>query len=464
MLVATGLHAVEICARELMLFAAVGLLIGGLDELAIDLFWIARALWRRLVVRRRHPCATAASLVPPIAPGRIAVFVPAWREGPVIAQMLETALARFDHRNYRIYIGCYPNDLETLVAIRPIAGRDHRVRPVLNLRPGPTTKADALNACWRALLADEEQWGCRAKAVVLHDAEDIVHSAELRLFDTLIERFDLVQLPVFPLPDPSSRWIGGTYMDEFAEAHGKTLVVREAMGAGMPSAGVGCAVARAVLARAAALHDAGPFQEESLTEDYELGLRVAEAGGRGIFVRMRAAPGEGLVAVRAYFPGSMEAAIRQKARWMVGIALAGWDRLGWSGGLGERWMRLRDRRALLSAIVIFASYAALAAQSALWVGDGLAGRAGAPLSTPMLVLVEANALLLGWRLAMRWMFVRDAYGAREAWRSLPRVLVSNFIAVLAARRAVTRYLAMRRAGAVEWDKTDHAFPAIVPAE
>jgi hypothetical protein len=36
---------------------------------------------------------------------------------------------------------------------------------------------------------------------VLHDGEDVVHSAELRVLDCLIQRFDLVQLPVLPLID-----------------------------------------------------------------------------------------------------------------------------------------------------------------------------------------------------------------------------------------------------------------------
>ena len=44
---------------------------------------------------------------------------------------------------------------------------------------------------------------------------------------------------------------------------------------------------------------------------------------------------------------------------MTGIALAGWDRLGWSGGLAERWMRLRDRQSLLAAILLCAGYLAL---------------------------------------------------------------------------------------------------------
>ena len=45
---------------------------------------------------------------------------------------------------------------------------------------------------------------------------------------------------------------------------------------------------------------------------------------------------------------------------MTGIALSGWDRLGWSGGPAERWMRLRDRQSPLAAILIGAGYLALA--------------------------------------------------------------------------------------------------------
>ncbi|WP_317617605.1 glycosyltransferase [Sphingomonas daechungensis] len=79
--------------------------------------------------------------------------------------------------------------------------------------------------------------GRRAKAVVLHDAEDLVHRYELRVFDGLIGRAAVVQLPVLPLVDRNSRWISGHYCDEFAEAHIKELVVREAVGAAIPLAG-----------------------------------------------------------------------------------------------------------------------------------------------------------------------------------------------------------------------------------
>jgi adsorption protein B len=80
------------------------------------------------------------------------------------------------------------------------------------------------------------------------------------------------------------------------------------------------------------------------------------------------------------------------------------------------------------------------------------------------VLLKINLALLAWRLAMRFGFVTQAYGWREGLRSIPRVVISNVIAMLAARRAVFRYLGIRKSGRTSWDKTTHAFPAELPAE
>ena len=105
-----------------------------------------------------------------------------------------------------------------------------------------------------------------------------------------------------------------------------------------------------------------------------------DAGGRAAFVRLPAGPGRPVVATREYFPATLDAAVAQKARWMTGIALAGWDRLGWSGGLAERWMRLRDRQSLLAALVLAAAYLALLALGAAAASPALTGCALAAAS------------------------------------------------------------------------------------
>ena len=456
------LALLQAAAHELMLFAAVGLLVGGVDDLAIDLIWIGRSLTRAARLRRRD---CAATLAPPERPGRIAVLIGAWDESAVIGSMLRHALNVFDHDDYRIYVGTYPNDPATIAVVEHVARDDDRVRLVVGARSGPTTKADNLNQIWHALVGDERAGGVAYKAIVLHDAEDVVHSAELRIFDRLSERFDLVQLPVLPLVDRGSRWIGGHYCDEFAEAHGKQLVVREAIGAGMPSAGVGCAISRGALQRIAEAGGGDPFDADSLTEDYEIGLRMADFGGRGIFVRLPAAGGRSIVAVRAYFPATLRAAVRQKTRWMTGIALSGWDRLGWRGGAAETWMRLRDRRAVLAAIILAAAYAALLlnAIAASW-RYALGGDLFAPTSPRLALLLEVNLALMLWRIAMRVAMVRLAYGWGEAWRAVPRMITGNIIAMMAARRALLTYAHHRARRPIARDKTGHVFPESVPAE
>lgn len=438
---------VDSVAREAMLFAAVGLLIGGLDDIAVDaVYWT-----RRLFGRDRG--VAIADLPAPARPGRIAVFVPAWDEAAVIGDMLVTALARFRHPDYRIYVGLYPNDPATIDAVARVAGRDARVRGVVGAHAGPTTKADCLNTLWRALARDAD-----VRAVVLHDAEDVVHPDELRVFDALLDRHAVVQLPVLPLIAPGSL-VSGVYADEFAEAHGRNMVVRVALGAGMPLAGVGCAIRVDMLAHIAAVRGGDPFDADSLTEDYELGMRVAASGGRGAFAQVLDEAG-GPVAVRAYFPADIRSAVRQKARWMIGIALAGWDRIGWArwSAIGDHWMRAHDRRAPLAVVVLAAAYVALIAWPVSALAHVLTGTSAPAIGEGLTVIVAINGAMLLWRLASRFVFTRRIYGFGEGLLSLPRFVVGNIVALMAARRAMVRYVGMLRGRAPVWDKTRHVFP------
>lgn len=443
--------------QEMMLFAATGFVIGASDDLLIDLIWMARFVYRRFFIYSQHAPATPATLPQAETPAPIAVFVPAWDEGDVIGPMLRHCLRSWGEGDYRIFVGCYPNDAATILAAGQVAANDSRIIPVIADRDGPTTKGDCLNGIWAAMLREEKAAGRPFHAVLLHDAEDVVHPDEIRLFSHLIGRFDLVQIPVLPLVNQHSRWISGHYCDEFAEAHGKCLTVREAVGAAMPSAGVGCAFSRAIIGRVADSQSVGPFDPTCLTEDYELGLRVGDQGGRGIFVHMPDGQG-GVVCTREYFPDRLDAAVKQKARWMTGIALAGWDRLGWRGHFAERWMRLRDRRALLAALVLCCAYASAILHMLCGLIRMLTGTAADPFSPSLLLLLKLNALLLAWRLCVRSFFVTRYYGWREGLRALPRVMLANIIAIMAARRAVGHYIRIIRGAAPVWEKTSHHFP------
>ena len=451
-------HLLGRVAAELALFAGAGFFLFGINDLLVDGIFFVRRAWRAATVYRRFRPAFASYWVFNPNPGFIAIFVPAWDEAAVIASMLKATLKRLDYDDYRIFVGYYRNDPATCAAIASVD--DPRVQPVEVPADGPTTKADCLNHLYDALIGYELQMDRSAKAVVLHDAEDVVHRYELRIFDGLIDRAAVIQLPVLPLVDPHSRWISGHYCDEFAEAHIKELVVREAVGAAIPLAGVGCAIARKPLAQLAALEDGRPFAGSSMTEDYELGLRLGSLGLKTMFVRIPAQPNEpGVVASRGHFPATLGGAVRQKARWLGGIALAGWDRLGWSGGLGERWMRLRDRRGPVAALLLFAGYAAALLWSQLWLAEALGAPVQARMDAALKTLLLVNAGLLAWRVLMRAAFTASAYGMREGLLSIPRMVVGNVVAMLAAIRAIALHVG---GGPKRWDKTRHMFPAELP--
>lgn len=449
---------VESAGHELMLFASVGILLIGIDDLLFDLLWLGH---RRKSPRRRNGTSHTALL-----DGRFAIFIPAWDEARVLAATLTRMGTAWSGEDVRFYVGCYPNDVGTLFSVSPLVARDPRLRLVVSHGDGPTTKGDNLNRLWAALGEDERAEGMRFAAIVLHDAEDHVHAEELALYRAHLVEHAMVQIPVVPLITGGSRWIGGHYGDEFAEAHGKELALRSGLGVALPSAGVGCALTRSALALLAIERGGHPFRADSLTEDYEVGMLIGAYGLSASFVDTATADGE-RIASRGAFPGSVEKAVRQKSRWIAGIALAGWDHLGWLGArvVGTnasgarlwlaRWMLWRDRRSPLAAVVLLAAYGGLVLTGMALAGEALLGWRIAPTSDAMRFLFGVNAALLLWRLAMRCLFTARWYGAREALFAVPRAFIANVIAILAARRAVLLYWRMLRSGEVLWEKTEH---------
>ncbi len=445
--------------------------ISSLDDFAVDIIFYARRLYRRQTVYRRHARQSAPAL------GNddqqwVAILVPAWREAAVIEHMLIKMCDGLAYRRYRVFVGLYANDPDTAAAVAgaraQLAARTRALPPIVAVpleRDGPTCKADCLNGVYHAALRHERALGIRFAIFALHDAEDVVHPLELRVFNHLIPRKDMVQLPVAPLPRPWHRWVGGHYLDEFAESHAKDLVVRECLTGGVPSAGVGCAFSRRALRLAGQGRGGAPFNTASVTEDYDLALRLRGHGLRSAFVRMAGgAKNMQPVATREFFPSHFDAAVRQKSRWLLGIALQGWQSLGWRGNFASRYMLLRDRKALVTAPLNILAYGLAAQLLALWAMGRL--WPGFP-AFPALVtagsvtawLLWANLFFLVNRLAQRMICVWRVYGLGQALLSLPRAIVANIVNFAAVWRAVRLFRqARRRRQPVAWDKTAHEFP------
>lgn len=169
---------------------------------------------------------------------------------------------------------------------------------------------------------------------ILHDAEDVISPMELRLFNYLVERKDLIQIPVYPFEREWTHFTSMTYIDEFSELHGKDVPVREALAGQVPSAGVGTCFSRRAVTALLADGDGIAFDVQSLTEDYDIGFRLKEKGMTEIFVRfpvvdeakereqrkfLQHARTSNMICVREYFPDTFSTAVRQKSRWIIGI-------------------------------------------------------------------------------------------------------------------------------------------------
>lgn len=437
---------------ELLLFAGIFFLIGALDDFAVDVSW----LWLKLTGRASTAKVNRSQLQHRQLRGPVAVFIPAWDEADVIGNTIRHLLSVWPQGNLRLYIGMYRNDPATLQASMEAACGDPRLRLVIHDCIGPSTKADCLNRLYEAMVDDECRRQMRFSAVVFHDAEDMVDPAGLGLLDKAIEEgADFAQIPVEPLPQASRDWLGSHYCEEFAEAHGKAMVVRNAVGAALPAAGVGCAVSRHALVELAEAKANGlPFEPESLTEDYELGLAVAGLGGRCSFVRARGEDDQ-LIATRAYFPSRLSDIVRQKTRWVHGIALQGWDRTGWTGNVAESWMRARDRKGPLTAFVLAMGYIFLV----LTLVASIAGQFGFGISKEIspfwMGLLSANLAFFVWRAAFRFAFTARNYGIAEGVFALIRLPITNIIAIMAGRRAVAAYARAVFGRGIVWEKTEH---------
>src|SRR5262245_61239988 len=190
-----------VVVKALLVLVSVVFILSGLDDLFIDLFYFVRSVYRWLVVMRKYkPLTVDQLMIPKEQP--IAVIIPAWDESAVIRRMLENTLQSVNYSNYQIFVGTYPNDLATQREVEIVRERHTNVHRIVGAKDGPTNKADCLNWSYQGVRRYEQQTGVGFAMCVMQDSEDIVHPLSLKLFNYLIPRMDMVQLPVFPLEAP----------------------------------------------------------------------------------------------------------------------------------------------------------------------------------------------------------------------------------------------------------------------
>ncbi len=442
----------------LLVPAGIVVVLSGIDDLCL---YIARLFdWLRRLRTVQDDLPEASSL----PEQRFAIFVPCWHESAVIGAMVEHNVAAIRYQAYDLFIGAYPNDEPTIAAVRELEQRFDRVHLAICPHDGPTSKADCLNWVYQRMLLHEEAANVRFDVVVTHDAEDLIHPESLRTTNLHIRQYDMVQIPVLPLATPLWMVTHGVYCDEFAEFQLKDMLVRSIMGSFIPSNGVGTAYSRAALERLAQTESNRIFEPACLTEDYENGMRLHALGCRQIFVPLRKTK-SGFVATREFFPSNIHAAIRQRTRWVTGIALQTWERHGWRGRASSVYWFWRDRKGLVGNPLSLALNLLFMVGLGTWVYAVCTGQAwGLPRALAAYSIYSwlaystlgIQAVLTGGRMVA----VAHIYGWQFALGVPPRTIWANYMNAWAACNAMIRYARARiRHEPLVWVKTEHAYPS-----
>ncbi len=448
-------------------------MIGGLNDLFMDLVFYCKPLRKWLAQGRENPTVKAGELYDrPEQP--IAILIPAWDECAVIGAMLESTCTRLDYNNYDIFVGTYPNDEPTQMEVARAAFDRPRIHRVVCPNDGPTSKADCLNWIVEAIKLKEQETGKRYAIFTLQDAEDVVHPLTLKVFNRFVPEYDLIQVPVVPYERPLHKLTGGTYLDEFAEVHLKNLDARLAVGGMVPSAGVGTAFGREACDELAAQTNHVLFPPVSLTEDYDFSFRLFRNGRKSGLAKVwvmntdnPSNPYEELVAIREFFPAIFGDAVRQKQRWMLGITFQGWEKLGWGTTWRERYMLLRDRigvlTSLLNAVTLFIVMCVV--ESILWaLGHHHAWNAGLGrfhFPGALTGFIDINVALLAYRIFQRASCVKEIARRRQMLMVPFRLIWGNVIDFYCTIHAIRRYVHSRVTGKpLKWLKTAHEFPNV----
>lgn len=395
-------------------------------------------------------------------PRHMAVFVAAWREHRVIQSMLDHNVTRLRYPRCDFFVGAYPNDSQTVAAVREAMKRHPNVHLAICPHDGPTSKADCLNWIYQRMLVYEDEHGAHFDMIVTHDAEDIIDPDALLWINYYAQWNDMIQIPVLALPTSAREVTHGIYCDEFCEYQHKDMMARSLLGGFIPSNGVGTGYSRHALEMLAAVHANRIFEPGCLTEDYENGCRVALLGLRQKFIpihiRHRRA-----IATREYFPRKLRGAVRQRTRWVTGIGLQSWEYHTWRETMRYLYWFWRDRKSLAGNLIgplanLIFVYGAITLAWANhthtpWrLGRDASGLAG--------TAAVAGLALQFVQTCIRTACCTRVYGWRFAAWAPARVVAANWINCFATCFALWNYAAASMRGrALRWAKTDHVYPS-----
>ena len=181
------------------------------------------------------------------------------------------------------------------------------------------------------------------------------------------------------------------------------------------------------------------FDPECLTEDYENGWRIHALGCPQVFMPLRR-EGDGLLATREYFPHTFRTAVRQRARWVMGIVLQSWERRGWRAPARHLYWLWRDRKGVVGNLLAPVLNLLFVYGAATWGESEITGHLadwGAASGPEVAFLGDLRVVGLSDGRAR--LCSRRIYGWRFAMGVPVRALVGNWLNCAATVRALALY-------------------------
>lgn len=418
-----------------------------------------------------------------VTPKLMAMIIAAYNEESVLEAVIENLIASQEYpmSMYHIFLGVYPNDPKTREIALKLDKKYPNVHAITHVLEGPSSKADNINNVIKNIFKFEQENNQRFNGIIIHDSEDIVHPYELLLENYLFKTKSAIQIPVFPLQEKPQfnnilkNMVTGTYADEFAENHVKSLTARNAINAFVPSAGTGFAIRRDVLD---SFDGSNVFPVGSLTEDFKLSLQLKEKGydiyyplESVVRINYLGEEKKEYIATRSMFPRNYRAAVKQKTRWIYGITMQSFKLrdviTSPNLNIQSKYTLYKDYKSKFSNLLILPAYL-------IFIYFLISIFTNIPIMYPigslswyiMLILT----ILMLQRQVMRFWSVSKVYGFKSATISsllppiLPlRMVVGNIINLHATINAwKIKFVGVREKRSnkkvkPKWSKTDHEF-------
>ncbi len=224
----------------LLWIAVIILLFGSIDDLIVDvMYWAFRSGYKNKITPVRD--------YENLEEKPIALMIGAWNESKVIGRTLNYILQNTKYDNYRVFVGVYPNDKDSISVLQEYIKKSNKIVLSINATDGPSTKADNLNNIYSNIKTYEKKYG-KFSLISVFDAEDFIHPYVLKLQNYYInyKNYDTVQIPVTPIRSKISGFFHKTYCDMFAELHQKDMITKQEIDSYIPLAGTGMCFSRKI--------------------------------------------------------------------------------------------------------------------------------------------------------------------------------------------------------------------------